>query len=915
MNRDTASGSLPSGVLPMLWRRFSVRHALQSPLQSVLLVVILSLGVGVFFAVRLANRAAVASFQNFTDLITAESDGLIAAPSGTLPETVLTELREALADEAIQIIPVVETTATLPRVSDDEAIGSRSTFQVLGLDLIAVQNLADRRPANRQWLANPGAPSGGEPDASDLRVQARRLWESFRDPHSVFVSPRLAIRRHLVPGQEFPLVLNEAIVPLRVAGIIPTDPGQPEAPAELLVMDLPAAQQWSGWTGRLSRIEFVLEEGPDREGRWRRIRETLERLALRGPGGMAAADGTSLAPRWLVGSPADRRQSGEVMTRAFRLNLTILSMLALVVGVYLVFQALDGAVVRRREEIAILRSLGIPPGLIQRAWLGEAALLGLLGGSVGLMLGWIGAQGAVRLVGKTVNALYYATSAEQASLHPGEALLALALAVLTSLIAGWLPARAAAETPPAQSLGRGHGTTFTGPLWLQRTGWAWILVVLGVALLGVPPWRPEAGFRVPIAAYGTAICWTLAAGVLGGAFLQGLAKVLAWPALRVSHQPVIRLALSVLREPTGRHRLAVAGLVCAVAMTGGMAILVGSFDTTMRGWIERTFQADLFLSSDGAQSASTENRISPETWRGIASHPTVERAQVIQASRLQLPEGETMLVSSDLAFFRDHAKPAWRQAPQDDRVFDPRRNGSMALVSEAFSERFQKVQGDRIRVPTPVGMQDLEIAGVFSDYGNERGSILVDRPQFVRWFGHELASSLILVLRPGSDIEGVRAEFRSRHPGLAVFTQSYLRAEALRIFRQTFAITYALELIGVTVAVAGLAFTLISVLWERRGDLTTLRALGLTRFELAAAAAIEGVVTALSGVLTGIVASLGLGWVLIHRVNQQTFGWTLETDWSWDRLVLLGLMVIGAAALAAWGAGRWGSRLPAEREE
>ena len=365
MNRPS-SGSLAPGVLPLMWRRFSLRHARQSPLQSVLLVVILSLGVGVFFAVRLANRAAVASFQNFTDLITAESDGLISAPSGMLPETVLPELREALREEAVQIIPVIETTATAPRVSENEAIGSRSTFQVLGIDLIAVQNLADRRPSNRQWLATPGGSPQGEL-SGDLQVQARRLWESFRDPHSVFVSPRLAIRQRLVPGQEFPVVLNERIVPLRIAGIIPADPGQPEIPAELLVMDLPAAQRWSGWTGRLSRIEFVLEDGPDRAGRWQRIRQNLERLALQDPSGAATRTGTASAPRWLVGSPADRRQSGEVMTRAFRLNLTILSMLALVVGVYLVFQALDGAVVRRREEIAILRSLGIPPRVIQRA--------------------------------------------------------------------------------------------------------------------------------------------------------------------------------------------------------------------------------------------------------------------------------------------------------------------------------------------------------------------------------------------------------------------------------------------------------------------------------------------------------------------------------------------------------------------
>ena len=911
MSAASSRPDLP-GVVGLLWRRFTWRHWCLAPVQSAILVAILSLGVGVFFAIRLANRAAVASFQNFTDLITAESDGLISPPAGLLPETVLTELRTAFGSRPVQLIPVLETTAARPRQSETEVIGSRGTFQLLGLDLIAVQNLAERRRPDRSWFdqsASPGA-SATSRDTSPSPA-ATQFWDTFRNPRSVFISEFLARREGLSPGSELPLILNEQIVPLRVAGVIPTDPAQPQAPAELMVMDLPALQRLTGLTGQVSRVEFILEDGPQRAERWQELRALLERQATNFPGAIQA----SSTPRWQVASPADRRESGEVMTRAFRLNLTILSLLALVVGLYLIFQALDGAVVRRREEIAILRSLGVPPRLIQRAWLCEAAVLGLAGGVVGLLLGWLGAQGAVRLVGRTVNALYYATSADRAALNSSEVVLALVVSVLTSVLAGWLPAKSAAETPPAQSLGRGHGTTFIGPRLLRRTGLAWALVALGFGLLTLPPLRLEAGLRIPVAAYGAALCWTFAAGILGGSVLKHLSRWAARPGSPLSGGAVSRLALSHIREPSGRHRLAVAGLVCAVAMTAGMAILVGSFDTTMRGWISRTFQADLYVSSDGAQSASTENRISPATWRAVAAHPGVARAQVIQAARVQLPEGETMLVGGDLEFFREFAQPAWLQEPVDNSIFVPATTAGQVLVSEAFSERFRLRRGDQLTLPTPAGGQPVTIAGVFSDYGNERGSLIVDRAHFARWFDNELATSLILVLRPSADIESVRAELRAAHPGLAVFTQSYLRGEALRIFRQTFAITYALELIGVTVAVAGLGFTMVSLLWERRGELTTLRALGLTRRELAAAAALEGLFTAVSGVAVGLLASVGLGWVLIYRVNKQTFGWTLETDRPWGQLAGLAVLVLAAAAATAWGAGRWGAQLPAEQEE
>jgi putative ABC transport system permease protein len=618
-----------------------------------------------------------------------------------------------------------------------------------------------------------------------------------------------------------------------------------------------------------------------------------------------------MAGRWILSSSSDRRDNAATMTQAFRLNLTILSLLALLVGLMLVFQALDGAVVRRREEIAILRSLGVEPERIRRAWLLEAAVLGLIGGVLGLILGWAGAQGAVRGVGQTVNSLYYATAVQSASLDPVEAAAALLLAITASLVAGGWPARQAATTPPAQLIGRNRAQTGTAaPRWVLPT--ALMLLVIGAALATLPALRLEGGSRISLAAYGSALTWLLGAGLLAGLLPPFLMRRLtSWDGFSAP----TRLGLSHLRQPTGRHRLAIAGLVCAVAMTAGMAILVGSFDTTLRGWIESTFMADLYVSSEGAQSASTQNRIRPETWKALVSDPEVVAANVVQALELQLPGGSTLLFGGNPAFMRDQARIAWREEPTDDALWDPARNSGLAMASESFSHRFQLHRGDTLTLPTPTGPRRITLAGIFSDYGNERGSLVIQREHFASWFGDELATSVIAKLRDPDQGSLVRARWKANYPGLAVYTQPHLRSEALRIFRQTFAITDALELIGIAVSVLGLGFTLASLLWERRNDLTTLRALGFRHSEIAWATTLESVLTALVGILVGLVASLALGWLLIHRVNVQTFGWTLETDPPWLWLGGLALAVLAMAALTGWSIGRWGAALPAEREE
>ncbi len=872
-------------MFSLLLRRFSLRHARLAPGQTALLVLILALGVAVFTAVRLANRAAVSSFTHFTDTLTGQSDWIVQAPAGSLPESVLPELRTALADLAVQIHPVVESTASEPADPDAPAEKrfGRPTYTLLGVDLVAIANLPAQADATTPIFR------AGE---------NREFFDLFSSEPQVWISPANASPA----AEHLDLVINDRRVKLHVAGTIPSVRDGPVAPANLLVLDLPALQRLVGREGRLNRVEFVLEKGPSLEQRRRLLGEKLTQL-----GSAPNAD----TVRWLVSTPGARRETATTMTEAFRLNLTVLSLIALLVGLYLVFQALDGAVVRRRAEIAILRSLGVDARIIQRAWLAEAACLGLAGGGLGLLLGWAGAQVAVRAVGQTVNALYYATSVQAAQLEWPEAVISLTAGVFASLLAGWAPARAAAATPPAQVLVRGAPGA-SGAAWLRSWPLALGALGLGVTLVSLPPLALGGGTRFPLAGHLAAFCGILGGGVLAALTIPIMGKVLG----PLAHRSAAwRVALGHLRRPTGRHRLAAAALVCAIGMAAGMAILVASFELSVRTWVQTALQADLYLSSSGAQSATSDNKLAPATWRALSSHPAVARSSVFSAYPLTLDGKPTTLGGGDLADQAGRGGFLWVSPPPPAAALDRTQNAGSALVSESFAERFSVRKGGIVNVPTPAGIKRLTVAAVFADYGNERGTVLVDRAHTVAWFADDHASSVALDLLPGATAETVRADLLTAHPGLAIYTNATLRAEVLRIFRQTFSITYALQVIGLVVAVGGLALSLASVLLDRRDELTTLRALGFRRSEIAQATALEGGGLAVCATAGGLALSLALGWLLIYVINKQSFGWTLAFSIPFEQLAALAFLVVGTGIGVSYLIGLWGARLPADREE
>ena len=225
----------PAPVQRLLWTQISWRHARNSPWTTSLLILTLALGVAVYLSIRLANRAAISSFLNFTDVVTAESDGMILSPAGSLPDSLLLELRERFTDTPVHWVPVVESTAVEPGDGTQSAIGGRTTYTLLGVDWIALQNLAQARKSERSRTTP--MPQGPVPNSlTNTPTDESALWASLRDPYAVLVPSAVAAR---LTSPTLRLVVQEQIVELRIAGIIPEDPAQPKAPDNLLLLDLP----------------------------------------------------------------------------------------------------------------------------------------------------------------------------------------------------------------------------------------------------------------------------------------------------------------------------------------------------------------------------------------------------------------------------------------------------------------------------------------------------------------------------------------------------------------------------------------------------------------------------------------------------------------------------------------------------
>ncbi len=864
-------------MLLIMLRCLSLRHARRAPFSTCAMIAIIALGAAVFFSVRLANRAAVSGFQLFANAVSGSSDFVLTGPGQRVLLKQLPHLRQSMDPLPVALIPVVEGTASIPETGSVDGGFDAAQVGVLGVDLLALRNMVYVRPGNSTMISDSG--------------------NGIARFDSVYITRAMADWLDVEKGDAFSVVLGDALVSLETGAVLEPSPLLPGSSEKRIIMDLPALQALMRTPDYVDRVEIIVPEGKQFEA----ISDAVEKRIA------------SLDPHvWMVLNKDHAAKAGQSMTAAFRLNLTILSVLALLVGLYLVLQAMEAAVVRRRGEIGIMLSMGFEPGWIRRAWLIESLLLGIVGSAAGLLLGWGLAQGAVRAVVRTVNTLYFSTSVEAAGWDGREALLVFVLGVGACLLAGIIPAHDAATTPPVQVLrrqGRGGGVRLP-----DHPVFGMLLLALGVVMARMPAFKITGGAPFPVGGYLAALCWLTGVAVLAGRSLIFFPQLFAG---LMKRDAAWKLSFSQFRHLTGRHKLTVAGLVVAVGMAAGMDTLIHSFDRSVTAWIGQALRADLFVAVKGIENASNRNRISEQVWQELAKDPDVERVDVGHIFRVELRSGSILVQGMRSEDAWGGAGRIWVEAPSGIRGLKDGSAGDLppAIVSESFATRYAMGSGEQLDLPTPTGIRSVRIAGVYADYGNEGGTVLLDGELVSRWFNDRRALNLAARLQPGADPDTVRQRWIQNHPGLAVRTNRDLRADVMRIFRQTFAVTHALKAIGMFVAVGGLALALFSLLFERRMELAAMRQLGFRRLEIIKAVVYEGMAVALAGLTGGLILSVALGWLLIFVINKQSFGWTLAFAVPVLNLAGLALAVMGAALLTGLGVGRWASRLKGEREE
>lgn len=465
-------------------------------------------------------------------------------------------------------------------------------------------------------------------------------------------------------------------------------------------------------------------------------------------------------------------------------------------------------------------------------------------------------------------------------------------------------------TPPAQSLGRG-GRALPIQL-LDHPLYGVVALLAGGLLLRLPPVVLGNGIRFPLFGYLGATAFAVGMSILVCLLPPRVAR--AARSLR-REDAMLRLVASQLRRLSGRHKLALAGLMIATAMAGGISLLVHSFRGTVTEWLDGQLEADLFISAKGFQHPGSPVRIPRESRELLLRHASVAEAEYALVRRIQFRGHPAVLVG--LSAGREGAERIWLHRPDEGLAVLRTQDGDAVpvLVSEPWLRRFGTGVGDRLRIEAGGRSLEAVIRGGFADYANEHGSVVADARVVAEFLGEDRTATLGLYLRSGEDVRAVRDELQSAFPSLNIRDQWALREEVFTIFQQTFSVTTALKFIGVAVAVAGLLLSQISLLLERRGELRVLKELGCGRGDLMRARAWESGILAFTGGAAGLVTALGLGWILIYVINRQAFGWTLQYAVPFGSFFVF-LLAIEASGAAAGGlSGRKAATLPVENEE
>lgn len=830
----------------MILRALILRHVVRDPLRSLITLLSVALGVALVLAIDLANATAVASFSQSVNIVARKVNIQLLGVGNGFDERIFARVLNAPGVRDAR--PVIEGTVALD--ARRGRIDAGEVLHIYGTDLL--------RP-----LPDPQdvvVPAGPVPDV-DVLVNGG----------GAFVSDRLARRYHVRPGSQLTGLAGDRQVRLRIAGILP--PETAGIDSSVVFVDIATAQELFGRSGLLDRID--LEADPASRAA---VTRELQRI---------------VPPGVRIVTPQTRNAEIGRMLQSFAVNLAALAVIALLVGAFLVFNTVAISVVRRRREVGILRGLGAPRSMILGAFLFEGAVFGIAGTALGMLFGALLAKAAVGAVSRTVATLYVSTHADGVAYSAMPFLKAAVLGIGSSIAAAFVPAREAARVLPAALMKAGTAESrglWKTPVWLIAAG---VLALLGRGLAALP-----AIDSLPLFGYAAALC-IIGAGIAVTPPLTAAAAALL-ARTRSGRWITLALAATNMRSARGRVSVAVVTLMTAIGMMVSIAILVGSFRTTVVAWAAESLRADIFIRPLGLVDADVTASLSPALEGRIRRLPAVAAVDTFRALTVPYAGRLTTIGATEMSELL--ARPRLRILG-GVRLADYAtglQNGRAILISEPFAVRFGTKAGDTLILPTALGPRREYVAAVYNDYSSDNGVILMDRAAFARVYADRNVDSLAVYAKSGTDLITLRNQiYRLAAPSrIDVESTRELRKYVIEIFDRTFAITYALYVIAIVIAVLGVVSTLFALVLERRREIGILRSLGLRISGVRSMILFEAASIGALGGVTGIAVGVALALDLIFVINRQSFGWLIELTMPWNFLIMAFVTVIAVAALA-----------------
>lgn len=846
-------------MIPVLLRA-GARYHLRHRWQLALALIGVALGVGVVVAVDVATASARRAFELSTEAVSGRATHEITGGPDGIADSTYVRLRLGISP-GVTLAPVVDRYVRLP--AHDGRV-----LRLLGVDPFSEAPFRD--------LFAPG----------DAAFETGVLLT-----RPALVLARATARTLDVQiGDSLPVTFGASTRTAVVAGVFdPHDDARRRALEDVALADIATAQDLTASTGSIDRID-VRVTGPD-------------------PDPDAAALHRMLPPGLRLIESAARAGATARLTRAFDTNLTALALVALVFGMFLIYNSVSFSVVQRRPLLGLLRAQGVTARELFMQIIVEAAVLGaaatLLGIAGGAALGSV----LVRLVARTINDLYFAVTVTSVTLDALTFAKAALLGLGATVAAAIPPALEALRIPPRAALARAV---------LERRSLrrAWPLAAAGAAaaasaalLLILPSRSITLGFAA------------LFVLILAGALLTPATTILLMRALR---PPTARLG-AVGRMATGgvtaslsRTAPAIAALAVALAVGIAVTLMIVSFRTGVVRWLQRSLQADIYIAAPDVGADRSDVTLQPELARAILDVGGVAGVSAYREVSLLLADADPVRRGSPAA------DPVRRPAPPPDLVrmlaFDPflaHRDAfelldvppstawrafdrGAVLISEPLGYRRGVGAGDTIVLPTDRGSAPFPIAGVYRDYASEHGVIFMPRDTYERWWRDRSVTSLAVFTDEGADTDAVLARIRELPSarGIVARQNRGLRAATLEVFDRTFLITGVLRLLALIVAFVGVTGALMALQLERARDIGVLRALGLTPMQVWSLITSQTALMGLAAAVLAMPLGVAMSWAMVHVINRRSFGWSFDMVFALAPFAQALAIGIAAAVLA-----------------